>query len=343
MRKNPELVRFERDWGIHSLAMDYMPDDMSMAMDAQPATITTGNAGIPAFMLNWVDPEVIRILQAPNEGANILGEVKKGDWTTRTAYFPTIENTGQVAAYGDFSESGRSNANANYPTRQSFNFQTIIEYGDMEVDMAGEARLNWVSENQQSAASTLDKFMDLTYHLGVSGLQNEGLLNAAGLPAALTPSTKAAGGTTWMSATGVQNATATEVYGDVQSLVNALLINSKGRIKPTDAMSLVMTPGSIGALNATNAYGKTAAELIKLNYPQMEIKVSARYATAAGNVVQLFAKKFNGKDTGYCAFTEKQRDFPVVRELSGYKQKKMAGTWGFILRYPIAVSQMIGV
>jgi hypothetical protein len=343
MRKNPELVRFERDWGIITLGMDYLPDDLSMAMDAQPATITTGNAGIPAFMLNWVDPEAIRILQAPNEGANILGEVKKGDWTTRTAYFPTIENTGQVAAYGDFSENGRSGANANYPTRQSFNFQTIIEYGDMEVDMAGEARLNWVSENQQSAASTLDKFMDLTYHVGVAGLQNEGLLNAAGLPAALTPSTKAAGGTTWMSATGVQNATATEVYGDVQSLVNSLLIVSKGRIKPTDAMSLVMSPGSIGALNATNAYGKTAAELIQLNYPQMEIKVSARYATAAGNVVQLFAKKFNGKDTGYCAFTEKQRDFPVIRELSGYKQKKMAGTWGFVLRYPIAVAQMLGV
>ena len=343
MRKNPELARFERDWGIISLATDYMPDNLSVAMDALPAAITSGNAGIPSFMLNWVDPEVIRILQAPNEGANILGEVKKGSWTTRTAFFPTVENTGQVAAYGDFSENGKSNANANFPQRQSFNFQTIIEYGDFEVATTGEAMLNWVSENQQSAASTLDKFMDYTSHIGVSGLQNEGILNAAGLSAALTPSTKAAGGTTWMSATGVQNATATEVYGDVQALVNSLLINAKGRIKPTDAFSLVMAPGSQGALNATNAYGKTAAELIKLNYPSMEIKVSARYATAAGNVVQLFAKKFQGKDTGYCAFTEKQRDFPVIRELSGFKQKKMAGTWGFILRYPIAASQMLGV
>ncbi len=343
MRKNPELARFERDWGIVSLAMDYMPDDASMAMDAQPATITSGNAGIPVFMFNYVEPEAIRILQSPNEGAKILGERKNGNWLTKTLYFPTIENTGQVAAYGDFSTNGKSNANANYPVRQPFNFQTIIEYGDYEVEMAGEARLNWVSENQISAAATLDKFMDLTYHFGVAGLQNEGLLNAAGLPAALAPSTKAAGGTVWMSSTGVQNATANEVYGDIQTLVNSLLINAKGRIKATDKFTLAMAPGSQGALNATNAFGKTAAELVKLNYPSMEIKVSARYATAAGNVVQLYADKFGGKDTGYCVFTEKQRDFPVIRELSGFKQKKMAGTAGFILRYPIGAAQMLGV
>ncbi len=343
MRKNPELLRWEREFGIHSMAMDYMPDDLSMAMDAQPAPITTGNAGIPIFMYNYVEPEAIRILQSPNEGANILGERKNGNWLTKTLYFPTIENTGRVAAYGDHSTNGKSNANANYPVRQPFNFQTIIQYGDYETAMAGEARLNWVSENQISAASTLDKFMDLTYHFGVAGLQNEGLLNAAGLPAALTPSTKAAGGTVWMSATGVQNATATEVYGDVQSLVNSLLINSRGRIKPTDKFSLVMAPGSQGALNATNAFGKTAGELVKLNYPSMEIKTSARYATAAGNVLQLFADKFGGKDTGYCVFTEKQRDFPVIRELSGFVQKKMAGTGGFVLRYPIGAAQMLGI
>ena len=343
MRKNPELLRWEREFGIHSMAMDYMPEDLSMAMDALPSPITSANAGIPVFIYNYVDPEAIRILQAPNEGANILGERKNGNWLTKTLYFPTIENTGRVAAYGDHSTNGKSNANANYPVRQPFNFQTIIQYGDYETAMAAEARLNWVSENQVSAASTLDKFMDLTYHFGVSGLQNEGLLNAAGLPAALTPSTKAAGGTLWMSATGVQNATATEVYGDVQSLVNSLLITAKGRIKATDKFSLVMAPGSQGALNATNAYGKTAGELIKLNYPSMGIKVSARYATAAGNVVQLFADKFGGKDTGYCVFTEKQRDFPVIRELSGFVQMKMAGTGGFVLRYPAAVAQMLGV
>ena len=343
MRKNPELTRFERDWGIHTLAMDYMPDDVSMAMDAQPAPITSANSGIPVFMYNYVDPEAIRILQAPNEGANILGERKNGNWLTKTLYFPTIENTGRVAAYGDHSTNGKSNANANYPVRQPFNFQTIIQYGDYETAMAAEAKLNWVSENQVSAASTLDKFMDLTYHFGVAGLQNEGLLNAAGLPAALTPSTKANGGTVWMSSTGVQNATPNEVYTDIQSLVNNLLINARGRIKSTDKFSLTMAPGSQGALNAANSFNVSPTDLIKKNYPNMEIKVSARYATAAGNVVQLFADKFGGKDTGYCVFTEKMRDFPVIRELSGFVQKKMAGTGGFVLRYPIGAAQMIGV
>jgi hypothetical protein len=347
MNRHADFARLERDWGIVPLAMDYLPEEFrnnySLAMDAQPSLITTGSAGIPAMFTSWVDPEPIRILQAPNEGAKILGEVKKGDWTTQLAFFPVVENTGQVAAYGDHSTQGMSRANAMFPQRQSFHFQTLIEYGDREVAMAGEAKLNWVSELQGSASSTIVKFADYVYHNGVTGLQNYGLLNEPGLPGTLTPVTKMAGGYTWVTSGGVQNATAAEIFADIQMLVNSLLIAAKGRIKSKDAMSLVMTPGSEGGLLVTNMYGISVHDLIKKNFPGMTIKTSPRYATDAGNVVQLFAEKFDGKDTGYCAFTEKGRDFPIVRKHSAYEQKKMAGAWGFILRYPICAQQMLGV
>lgn len=347
MNKHKDFARLERDWGIHSLAMDYMPDEFrrsyTLAMDAQPTLVGTASGGIPAMFTSYVDPEVIRILQAPNEGANILGEKKNGDFETKTAFFPVVENVGEVAAYGDRNTNGKSNANATWPQRQSFLFQTIIEYGDLEMRQAGEAKLNWVAEQQTSGAATLDKFMDYCYHFGVTGLQNYGLLNDPSLSAALTPTTKTAGGTYWVTSAGVQNAQAAEMFADVQMLANSLFITSKGRIKASDDFVLAMAPGSEGGLLATNSFGISVLDLLKKNFPKLVVKTSARYATAAGNVVQLIATKFGGKDTGYCAFNVKQFDHPVVRELSSFKQKKTAGTWGAVLRYPVAIAQLIGV
>lgn len=347
MSFNNDSARLARDWGIVLSAQDYMPAEykgsFSGALDAQPALVTTGNAGIPAWMTTYVDPEVIRILQSPNKGASILGEKKQGDWTTQTAMFLVIENTGEVSTYGDYSTNGKSDTNVNFPQRQSYLFQTILEYGDLEIERAGEARLNWVSEKQASAALTLDKFQDYTYHNGVANLQNYGLLNDPSLSAPISPNQKAAGGSVWIEATGAINATANEVYADIQLMFYRLVRQTDGRTETTDKLTLVMSPGAAVAMTATNSFGITVGDLIKKNFPSLEIKTSPRYATAAGNLVQMIAGSFDGHDVGFCAFNEKMRDHAIVRDLSSIKQKKTSGTWGAIIRYPVAITQMLGV
>lgn len=346
MNRHADFARLENEWGIVPLAQDYLPrefrSNFNLAMDAQPTLVTTPSAGIPAFLTQYVDPEVVRILQSPNEGANILGEQKKGDWTTQTAFFNVVENTGEVSSYGDWNTNGRSDLNATWPQRQSYLFQTIVEYGDLQIERAGLAKLNWVAELQTSAAATLDKFADYTYHFGVAGLQNYGLLNDPALSAALTPSTKAAGGVKWVN-NGAVVGTANEVYADVQALFSQLVAQTAGRIKTTDKMTLALAPGAQVGLTATNSFGISVGDLLQKNFPNLEIKVSFRYATTAGNVVQLIADRFDGQDTGYCAFNEKLRDHQVVRDLSSWRQKKTSGTWGAIIRYPLAISQMLGV
>jgi hypothetical protein len=37
------------------------------------------------------------------------------------------------------------------------------------------------------------------------------------------------------------------------------------------------------------------------------------------------------------------RAHPVKVELSSFQQKKSAGTWGAIIRQPIAIAQLLGV
>jgi hypothetical protein len=346
MKLSQHRARLERDWGIVSLAQDYLPPEFAssftMACDAQPALVTTSNSGIPAYFTNWIDPEVIRVLQSPNEGANILGERKTGTWTTRTAIFPVTENVGEVAAYGDRSSSGKSNANATFPQRQSFHFQTNIEYGDREVEEAGEAKLNWVSEQKYSAAQTLDKFADYTYHYGVANLQNYGLLNDPALSAALTPITKTATSTTSWGTTG-NYAAPNEIFVDFQILFNKLIAQTGGRVKSKDALTLALSPSREAALLSVNIYGLSATKLVKDAFPNLTIKSSPRYSTAGGEVLQLIADKFGGKDTGYCAFTEKLREHALIRHSSYIEQKVSGGTWGAIIRFPVAIAQMLGV
>lgn len=346
MNFRTDKARLERDWGIVSFAQDYLPPELrsnyGMALDAQPTLVTTGSAGIPTYFTNYFDPDVVRVLQAPNEGANILGEKKTGTWTTRTAIFTVSENVGEVAAYGDRNPNGKSNANATFPQRQSFHFQTVIEYGDKEVEEAGEAKLNWVAEQQYSAAQTLDKFTDYTYHYGVANLQNYGLLNDPALAPALTPTTKTETATTSWGTTG-SYASPNEIFTDFQIMFNAMATQTYGRVKTKDKMTLALSPSREAALLSVNSFGLSAIKMIKDAFPNLEVKSSPRYTTAGGQVVQLIADKFGGKDTGYCAFTEKMRDHAGVRDLSAFKQKKSAGSWGAIIRYPVAIVQMLGI
>ena len=207
----------EKRFGIVApMAMDYLNKeisyDINVAMDAQPTLVSTSNAGIPAFLANFIDPEFVRVLVTPNKAAQIAGEVKKGDWTTLTAMFPLVESTGETSSYGDYSNNGSANSNENWVNRQSYQFQTITRWGERELEMAGLGRIDKAANLNIASALTLDKFMNKSYFFGISGLANYGLLNDPSLIAPITPATKAAGGTTWATATAV------EIYEDVRAL-----------------------------------------------------------------------------------------------------------------------------
>lgn len=333
----------------------YIPDawrrDYRLAMDAQPALQTDPNSAVPAMLTTMIDPQVYKVLFAPNRAAIIFGEVRKGSWLDQTAMFPVVEHTGEVSSYGDFANNGRAGANTNWPQRQSYLFQTIKEYGELELERAGLARINWVSEIDVAAATVLNKFSNLTYFFGVAGLQNYGALNDPNLSAALTPATKAFGNARWIT-NGVVTATANEVFTDIQSLFSQLVSQSAGLIEQDSAMTLAMSPGSEVALTATNNFNVNVSDLLKKNFPNIKIETAVQYGVtstsnpngiAAGNMVQLIAGAIEGQDSGYCAFNEKMRAHPIVRDLSSFKQKLTAGTWGSIIRQPIGIAQMVGV
>ncbi len=348
----PIPADLERDWGIAPIAQDWMPEGVKkdytksaavrQAMDAQPALLTTPSAGVPFFANLYVDPDVVRVLQTPNLGAQILGEKKLGDWLNTTAQFTIEENVGRVVGYGDYNDDGNVNVNQDFAFRQSFSYQTIIRYGDKEIALAGLTKLDKVSSLKRSAAIVMNKFEDMSYHFGISGLQNYGILNDPNLSAAITPGTKAAGGTKWVN-NGIVVASPNEITLDVQALVATLIGQSPGYVDPNTASLTIVSGRNVAlALGSTNSFGLTAMQMLDKVF-KVKFISDPRYDTAAGTIIQAWLTDYDGNDVGFCGFGDKMREFPVVRELSASKQKVSGTTFGAIIKYPLACATMIGI
>ena len=333
-----------------AIAMDAFAMD---AVNGLPGPLVTeANSALPALLTTMIDPEVIRVVLAPLSFADILGEVRKGDWTMDTEMFPVVEQTGEVSSYGDYANSGNAGVNMNWPQFQNYLFQTIVRYGEREVERAGLAKINYVSELQVSASDVLNRFGNLCYAYGVAGLQNYGILNNPYISAALTPATKDAGGTSWFNGS-LPNATANEVYDDIVALVTKLIAQTAGALDSKSPLTLALSPGSEVALTFTNSFGVNVGDLLQKNYPALKVKTAPQYGTqsatnpqgysAAGNLVQLIADRLQGQNVVYGAYSEKLRTHKIVPGLSSWEQKMTSGVWGAILRIPAAVSTMIGV
>jgi hypothetical protein len=304
------------------------------AMDAAsltPTLVGTPNAGIPTYLTTYVDPKVIEVLVAPMKAAELIGESKRGDWTTLTAAFIQAEPITRVATYNDYSADGTSNTNVNYPQRQSYFFQTWSQWGERELEMAGAGRVDLASQLNYSSALGLAKFLNASYLFGVSGLQNYGLTNDPRLPAPVSY------GTSWAT-------DAPEViFNSIKNMFKALQTQSQGIIEMTDELRMGLPPTALADLIAVNQYGLAASKLLKESFPKLELVTIPEYDTAGGRLVQLWAPEIEGQASATCAFTEKMRAHAVERYSSYFRQKKSAGTWGAVVFKPLACTQLLGV
>lgn len=327
---------FKRDY---NLALDAFPH-LRIALDAQPGLVTSPNAATLLAAVSVIDPEVVRVIFTPMRAAEIMGgEAQKGSWIDQVAYFPMVESTGQVATYGDYSANGNVDANDQWNFRQPYHWQSFKRYGEQQLERWGAAGLNYSAELDMSLALTFNKFSNKTYFYGVNGLVNYGLLNDPSLPATVSPATKAnvTDGVRWTYAT------ALEIFNDVKKLYTRLVSQMGGNVEMDDAMTLVLSTTMQPALLTTNDYGLNVEDLIKKAFPNLTIKAAPEYSTGSGELMQLILNAVDGKKVAYPAYTEKQRAHALVTEASAWSQKNSAGTWGTILRYPIAIAGMLGI
>lgn len=312
-----------------------------LAMDA--ALTTNPNSTVPYEILNYISPTVIEVLTAPRVANQIFNEVRVGDWTTANYKYPVIENTGEANPYADYGDGAASGVNVNWNNREQYIFQTSITYGDLEVDMNAQARINLVDAKQKAAAQTIAIASNKYAMFGVSGKAIYGLLNDPDLPPAITPAV-VNGAVTWADKAALGNSAVNAVYADWQKLFGQLVKQTNGLIDANSEMYLLISPDMAVTLATTSQYNVSVMDMINKNAPNLKvIQVPELSTPFAGNTMMLMVKELSGQDTGELAFGEKLRTGRVVSELSAFRQKFSATTYGFIMKIPAAFAIMSGL
>jgi hypothetical protein len=331
----------ERRYGIVFMGRQgtmYYDSPERLAFDAQPTLVTQANAGIPSLFTTYVDPNQIEILVRPTKAAELYGEVKKGTWVSDTAMFIQAERTGEVVSYGDFNQDGMSDANLDFPQRQSYHYQTNTRWGEREIARAAEAKVDLANWKQRSSALSIEKYQNFAYLYGIAGLQNYGGTNDPYLPAPIAPTES------WFT-----ESDPTVIFGDVLRLVQQAIAQGNGLVDTNTKFRLGLSPGNNSNFSKTNQYNYNVNDQIAKNFPNLSIVTVPEFAIAGGGAVaggtefvQLIAEIPEGGKTVEAAFTEKMRAHAMVVKTSSWEQKKSAGTWGVIFYRPILVASMLG-
>lgn len=334
MEENEGII-FDRHIGEPKIASKAMALDMAYdATPPQSELVTGANAGIPIIFTTWVDPAAIEILVSPMMATKIVGETGKGTWVDDVAMFKVTEATGEVSSYGDYSRSGSTDVNYNFPQRQNYLFQAFLQYGDREVARAAKAKINLASDKQRANALAMNKALNYMYFYGVANLQNYGLLNDPNLQTPIAPQYS------WLTS---PNATALTIYQDVVRLYALLQEQSRGVVQNDMPMTLAMSNLNAVMLNEVTTYNTNSVlMLLKQNYPNLKLVTAPEYTTPSGELVQLIVDRIEGEPTAECAFSTKMMAHRTIQQVSSIEQKRTSGGWGTIVRRPFAIAQMLG-
>jgi hypothetical protein len=98
-------------------------------------------------------------------------------------------------------------------------------------------------------------------------------------------------------------------------------------------------------MNKVNDYGVTMKKMVADTYPNMEIvTVPELYnATLDTSTMILMADNILGQPVVEFGYTDKYYAHEIVRDLSSWKQKVSAGTYGAIVQLPFAIGTMTGI
>lgn len=312
-----------------------------IAQDA--ALTTTPNTTVPAYLLQYVSPDVIEVLTAKRAATKIFPEKQvPGGWTTANYQYPTMEYVGSTGAYADYGDGPSAGVNTEWNIRDQYIFQTTITYGDREVDLTGQAKINLIAGKQRAAAEQIAIDFNKFYLNGVAGKRIYGLLNDPNLPAAISPNTVDSA-VTWASKLGLGEGGTVAVYNDVLKLFGQLTAQMGGLIDENTAMKLLVSPARSVALNSATNFNVSARDMLKHNFPNLEVETVPQMSTASGENAMLVITEAAGQRTGEMAYGEKIRQGRLIPETSSFRQKFSAGTYGFVMMLPAAFAVMSGI
>ena len=302
----------------------------ALAQDA--ALVTTPNTTVPVEFTAYIDPLVVEILTGVRNARAVFEEVKKGDWTTSYEKWRADEIVGTTQPYSDYQSGTTSDVNSNWIAREQYVFQTTIKYGDREVDMAAQAKIELAASKQRAAATIIDIDANKFYLLGVAGKNIYGILNDPNLPSATAV-------TAWASKT------TANIYADIlTSLFGKLSSNSGGHITNATPLKLLVSPEMNVFLGKATDYNVSVLDMLNKYFSSLEVVVIPElHSQLSGETIFMIAPEVNGTPTGQLAFGDKMRMGRVIPEMSSFRQKVVATTYGGLVYQPFAFASITGM
>lgn len=332
MKKTPTFNEVARAGFVFPGARGWILPGTASRLAQDAALITTPNTTVPVELTAYIDPRVIEILTTVRNARQLFPEVQKGDWTTSYDKWATEETTGATQPYTDYADGVTSGVNTEWRSREQYIFQTTITYGDLETAVSSVAKINLASRKQIAAANVLDLDANKFALLGVAGKEIYGILNDPNLPKSGTV-------TPW------KTKSSEEIFNDIlNELFAPLATNSGGHITNATPLKLAVSPAMSVALGTTNTYGKTVLDMLNRYFSNLEVVTIPELGNLeAGDTIVMVAPEVNGLPTAELPFGLKMQAGRVIPDLSSFRQKFVASTYGGLVYQPFAFASITGM
>lgn len=310
-------------------------DENVRTMDGGVAGLTSGNNFIPAGLLTNLSPDMVKVITRKRTADSLVGPKKKVlDWAQNDVVIPVLEQLGEAQAYSDYGTPSAVGVNPTFVNAGHYRYFTKIQVGALESEQLSLAR---IAAEAEKTAAALEVLAIQDNNISIFGLASvpegaaypvRGLLNTDTLPAYEAMTTT---GTT---------ATFATIYEDVQSMISEIIVASNGHIDPTSKFVLAIPSGRSTWLGLVNDFGRSVLEILKINYPNLEIVLSPELAgayTGGLDAVYMRAEAAglgNVADTAVQGFSEFARASAVEVKALVKEQVLSAGTVGAIVYRP---------
>lgn len=340
---------YKEKYGIHFDGMHPIVCDSdaafskaALAFDVDTYGYNQASQGVPAWYTLVNLNKVVAQLLIKRAYMQIGDPLQQGNFETNVMQYATSALSGQVEAYGDFASTTISDNNYNFPTRDVYRGQTVIQYGELEVATLSTAKIDAIGQKQYSAAMAIAIAQNKLFFFGNLNssaafiTQTFGLLNDPAANSA-TPATNGTGSSPLWSDKAQRGASQDIANDVIVTAFNVMQSQMGGNIDLTDKFKLCVSTTASAYLNATNSFGLNATEIIKKTMPNVEFVFAPEYSTIGS--FQLIAIDAIQENMVKDLFTYKTRGHTLIPSMSGARQKWSFGSAGCgILNYAPVVT-----
>lgn len=318
------------------------------AMNALPPMITAANINAPLGALNYIRPEAIEVLVAPQVADKIATASKNGAWGDKSVTIKIKEYTGATAPDDGLTSDGHQ-VKTNYENalRGVYYYTTGWLATDLEEATVGSFQENYRADQATAAMRTLaidrNKFFFTGVETASADLPIYGLLNDPHLTNYTTAAVGAGGSSAW------ENKTPEEIYNDIvdaMALVNTQSsgLSAEGVANGRGKYILAVASDSEQLLGRGNSYGVTARKLLKEQYGDKIEIVPVPQFNNANSASDVFYLIYVGEvPTILNSYVEMAKAYPIYQKDSVVSQKISAATSGCVVQYPMFIARVTGI